>query len=60
LDPFEKAFGSLDAFEAVVQAEIAAGKLDSEAAFLVTCARRWKKEAVWSLWKLDRIWEVAR
>ena len=59
--PFEAAYGSLDAFEAEVQADIAAGKLEPVGmAAVLTSIRKWHDEGLWGLWYRDRVWELSR
>jgi hypothetical protein len=59
--PLERWYGSLEAWEAEVQAGIDAGTLDPiDMPIVLRCVRRWADEKVWSLWQRDRIWEYAR
>jgi hypothetical protein len=58
LSPFEQAFGSLEAWEADVQAGIDAGRLDRiDMPVVIACVRRWHTDGVWSMWRRDRVWE---
>jgi hypothetical protein len=59
--PFEQAFGTLEAWEADVQAGIDAGTLDRiDMPVVIACVRRWHRDGVWSMWHRDRIWEFGR
>lgn len=59
--PFEFAYGSLEAFEAEIQAGIDAGTLDSrDMPIVLRCVRRWHEEKTWSLWQRDGVWEYGR
>ena len=47
--PFEVAFGSLDAFADKVNADIAAGKLDSrDVPLVLNAVRNWHRDRLWS------------
>lgn len=53
--PFELVYGSMDAFADKVQADMAAGKLDStDAPILIASLRRWHKDRVWQGWQRFR------
>lgn len=50
----------MDAFEADVQADIDAGKLEpADMATVLASIRRWHVEGLWGHWHKDRIWEKA-
>jgi hypothetical protein len=56
--PIEIAYGSLEAWEAEVQAGIDNGTLDRiDMPMVIACVRRWHVDGVWSMWRRDRIWE---
>ncbi len=53
--PFEVAFGSMDAFDDKVQADVAAGKLDgTDIAGVLAALHRWHRDQVWSGWRYHR------
>jgi hypothetical protein len=60
--PIELAYGSLGAWEAEVQADIASGKADPvEMPVVLKCIRRWHDEKLWGAWRQDRrVWEFGR
>lgn len=67
VSPIERAYGSLEAFEAAVRAEIDAGKLDrrdmvgeSGDGGVLRAIRGWHQQGVFGMWHRDRIWEMAR
>jgi hypothetical protein len=52
LSPFEAAYGSLDAFVAMAQAQIDAGELDPrDGPPILAAIRRWHTDEVWGLWQ---------
>lgn len=58
--PIEQAYGSLEAFEAEVNAGIAAGTYDSRHMPLVLGAmRKWHRDRVWGNWRHHRnnLWD---
>ena len=60
--PFEMAFGSQEAWEAAVQADIDAGKADpTDMPVVLLCIRRWHVEKLWGAWQHNRrVWEFGR
>lgn len=60
--PIERWFGSLQAFEAQVQAEIEAGKTCRfDGPILIASIRRWHREEIWGAWQRrgNQTWEYA-
>jgi len=57
--PFEIAYGSLEAWEAEVQADIDSGKADPvQMPLALMCVRRWHAEQLGDAWRQDRrVWE---
>lgn len=52
ISPFEADYGSLEAFEAMAQAQIDAGDFDPRDGPVVLAAiRRWHTDEVWGLWQ---------
>jgi hypothetical protein len=59
--PFQRWFGSLDAFEAEVQAGIEAGHLDAgDMPVVMDAIRGWHRDGVFGMWQRDRVWEYGR
>ena len=60
--PFQLAYGSLEAWEAEVQADIDAGKADPvDMPLVLQCVRRWHQEGLWGAWQHNsRVWELGR
>ena len=59
--PFQRWFGSLDAFEAEAQAGIDAGQLDArDVPVVIDVIRGWHRDEVFSMWQRDRVWEYGR
>lgn len=51
VSPFVRAYGSLEAFEATVQANVEAGTFDGrDMANLLASVRRWHSDDVWTVW----------
>ncbi len=58
--PIERMYGSLDAFAAEVQSEIAAGKLcRHDGPLILKSIERWHREELWGAWQRQRnqMWE---
>lgn len=57
--PIELAYGSLEAWEAEVLADMETGKADPvEMPVVLKCVRRWHDEQLWGAWRQDRrVWE---
>lgn len=58
LSPFERDYGSLEAFAASVRAEVAAGRLDrldllgvNSGGGVLAAIVRWHTDRVWDLWR---------
>lgn len=50
--PVEKAYGSLDAFIAAVQADIDTGQVCRfDGPILLESIKRWHRENVWAIWR---------
>jgi hypothetical protein len=61
VSPFAQVYGSIEAFEAEVQADINAGKLDRvDMPIILACLRRWEGDGTWGAWHRDRVWELGR
>ncbi|MQB43027.1 hypothetical protein DXT94_13900 [Rhizobium sp. ICMP 5592] len=61
VSPFAKAYGSFEAFESEVQADIDTGNLDRmDMPIILTCLRRWEGDGTWGAWHRDRVWELGR
>lgn len=63
--PFERAYGSLEAFEEMVRAEINAGKLDrrdmigeSGEGGVLRAIRSWHEQGVFGMWHRHRVWNL--
>jgi hypothetical protein len=62
--PIEAAYGSLEAWEASVLADVEAGKLDARDMLgesgdggVLRAIRSWHDQGVFGMWQRDRIWE---
>jgi hypothetical protein len=52
VSPFQRDYGSLEAFEAAAQGMINAGDLDPrDGPMLLSSIRRWHSDEVWGLWQ---------
>ena len=59
--PIELAYGSLEAWEAEVQADIDAGNADpTDMPLVLMCVRRWHTERLWGSWHHNGVWELGR
>lgn len=59
--PIELAYGSLEAWKAEVQADIASSKADPlEMPVVLKCVRRWHTEKLWGSWHHNAVWELGR
>lgn len=58
VSPLVQMYGSFEVFEAEVQADIDAGKLERIGMTdVLACLRRWERDGRWGLWRRDRLWE---
>lgn len=59
--PIELAYGSLEVWEAEVQADIDAGRADpTDMPVVLMCVRRWHIEKLWGSWHHNGVWELGR
>lgn len=59
--PIELAYGSLEAWEAEVQADIDSGKADPvDMPLVLKSVRRWHTEKLWGSWHHNGVWELGR
>jgi hypothetical protein len=57
----EAAYGSVEAWEATMQAGIDAGTLDPiDMPVVIASVRRWHQEGLFGMWQRDRVWEYGR
>lgn len=59
--PIERAYGSMDAYAAGVQAGIDAGTYDpTDMPVILTCLQQWHQDGLWGAWQRQSVLEYGR